>query len=306
MLTKSDREVGTLLGLAIGDAMGAPVEFCRRGKFAPVTEYRAGGKFRLQAGEWTDDTSMALCLAQSLIHQDGFDPIDQLENYLKWLDIGYMSCTGKAFGIGKVVIMSLGRYMKTGDPYTDIKQERFSGNGSLMRLAPVSIYYSNDLDKAVSYAALSSATTHGSPISIDCCRYLAYLQVHLFNGVDKETLFSEEFTQELYLYFEETPLHVELNSIINGIYKSKSIDEISSSGYAVFSLEAALWSFYHTNSFESAILKAVNLGDDADTIGAITGQLAGAYYGTKGIPNNWISDLSMADNIISIANSLIQ
>ena len=181
---KLNRLKGCMLGLAIGDAMGAPVEFMKRGTFEPVTGYRSGGKFRLNAGEWTDDTAMALCLAQSLIDCKGFDPIDQLNKYLEWLDSGYMSCTGKMVGLGKTCWRSLVRYRRTGQPYTDIKHEKFSGNGSLMRLAPICIYYATDLDKAVHYAALSSKTTHGSPIAIDACRYFAYIVVHLLNGAD--------------------------------------------------------------------------------------------------------------------------
>ena len=109
--------------------MGAPVEFCRRGSFVPVTEYRSGGKFRLRAGEWTDDTAMALCLAQSLIDSDGFDPKDQLDKYLRWIDTGYMSCAGKAVGLGKTIMRSLIRYRRKGQTYADIKHEKFSGNG---------------------------------------------------------------------------------------------------------------------------------------------------------------------------------
>ena len=304
MITKENRLKGCMLGLAIGDAMGAPVEFMKRGTFEPVTGYRSGGKFRLNAGEWTDDTAMALCLAQSIIDSNGFDPIDQLDKYLEWIDSGYMSCTGKMVGLGKTCWRSLIRYRRTGQAYTDIKHEKFSGNGSLMRLAPICIYYADDLDKAVHYAALSSKITHGSPIAVDCCRYFAYVILKIMNGAKKDTLFSDSFVSDVYKYFSNEPLHRELNSIIGCEYISKREDEIQSSGYAIHSLEASLWSFYHTNTFEEAILKSVNLGDDADTVGAITGQLVGAFYGVDGIPDELIEGLSKSGEIGMMAEKL--
>lgn len=285
------RKKGCLFGLAIGDAMGAPVEFMRRGSFVEVKNYCRGGKFRLEACEWTDDTAMALCLAQSLIDSQGFDPHDQMEKYLKWMDCGYMSCRGKAIGMGKIVMRSLIRYRRNRQAYTDIKHEKFSGNGSLMRLAPVCAFYADDLDSGVRYASLSSATTHGSAIARDACRYFSYLIIKLFQGAKKEEIFTYQFKKDLERYFEGDPLHKSLDVVIRGCYKNKSEKGIVSSGYVVNSLKAALWSFYHTDTFEKAILTAVNLGDDADTVGAITGQLAGACYGMDGIPKQWIDRL---------------
>lgn len=277
-----DRLNGSLLGLAIGDALGAPVEFMKRGSFPDVVGYQAGGKFRLQSGEWTDDTAMALCLAQSLIRVGGFDPVDQLERYIQWLTNGYMSCTGKAVGVGKTVLRALMNYHRTNNARSLLVHEKFSGNGSLMRLAPIPIYYHSSLDAAVYYAALSSKTTHGSVIAIDACRYLAFVLVHLFCGIDKDGLFSEKFIDEVKRYFHDDPLHPEVENIASGMFIAKTADDIQSSGYAIHSLEAAMWSFYHTDTFEAAILKAVNLGDDADMVGAIAGQIAGAHYGKKG------------------------
>ena len=217
-----------------------------------------------------------------------------------------MSCTGKDVGLGRTVMRSLIRYRRTGQAYTDIKHEKFSGNGSLMRLAPVCIYYADTLDQAVYYAALSSRTTHGSPIAVDSCRYFAYILVHLLGGTDKDIIFSDKFRSDLYTYFSDEPLHSELKTIIVGDFMTMSEEEIQSSGYAIHSLEAALWSFYHTNTFEEAILKSVNLGDDADTVGAITGQLAGAYYGVDGIPDKLVSCLSRLRLIESIQDKLIK
>jgi len=306
---QEDRQKGSLLGLAIGDAMGAPVEFMKRGTFEPVTVYRSGGKFRLKAGEWTDDTAMALCLAKSLLESEGFDPLDQMNKYTTWMYEGYMSCTGKPIGLGKTCQRSLIRYGGSKQAYTNIKHEKFSGNGSLMRLAPICIYYADNINEAVHYAALSSKTTHGSPIAVDSCRYMSYVIFHLFSAKDKQDIFSQKFKDNTYLYFSEDPLHETLEPIINGDFMKKSESEISSSGYAIHSLEAALWSFYHTDTFEAAILKAVNLGDDADTVGAITGQLSGAYYGLYGlygIPMKLLTALGLGCSIKTIADQLVE
>ena len=297
---------GCILGLAIGDAMGAPVEFLPRHSFEPITRYRSGGKFRLNAGEWTDDTAMALCLAQSLVECKGFNPINQLDKYLQWIDTGYMSCTGKMVGLGKTCMRSLIRYRVNGKAYTDVKHEKFSGNGSLMRLAPIAIFYANDLDLAVHYAGLSSATTHGSPIAVDSCRYFAYLIVHLLRGTTKEDLYSDGFREKTYKYFHKNVLHYALIPIVNGVFIDKTEDEIFTSGYVIHSLEASLWCFYHTDSFEEAILKAVNLGNDADTVGAITGQLAGVYYGVDGISKDLLLGLKQLKLIENIIDRLVE
>ena len=204
---QKNRQEGSLLGLAIGDAMGAPVEFKQRGTFEPVTTYRSGGKFRLKAGEWTDDTAMALCLAKSLLESKGFDPIDQLDKYVAWMYEGYMSCTGKSIGLGKTCQRSLIRYGRTKHSCTDLKHEKFSGNGSLMRLAPICIYYADNIDEAVQYAALSSKTTHASPIAVDCCRYMAYVILHLFVAEDKNEIFSQKFREKVHVYLSDDPLH---------------------------------------------------------------------------------------------------
>lgn len=305
MITNVSRLKGCMFGLAIGDAMGAPVEFKKRGTFKPISEYRSGGKFRLNIGEWTDDTAMALCLAQSLIDCQRFNPYDQMEKYLEWMECGYMSCTGKAIGLGTITMRTLIRYKRNRQPYTDICHEKFSGNGSLMRLAPICIFYADDIDDAVHFASLSSATTHGSTIAIDACRYFAYLVTHLLQGAEKEEIFSYQFMKNLRSYFKGSPLHESLDSIIRGCFKNKSKKGIVSSGYVVHSLEAALWSFYHSETFEEAILNAVNLGDDADTVGAITGQIAGAYYSYDTIPDKWVNDLNQFELIESITYKLI-
>ncbi len=165
-----DRITGSLIGLAVGDALGAPVEFEPPGRFPPVTGYRRGGRFNLEAGTWTDDTSLALCLAESLIERRGFDPRDQLERYLSWYRTGRLSATGHCFDIGITTRSALVHFERTGDSESGMTSERSAGNGSLMRVAPVPLAYHRDPDRAIELSGRSSATTHALPVCIDACR----------------------------------------------------------------------------------------------------------------------------------------
>src|SRR4051812_7413413 len=143
MSKTEDRYRGCLLGLACGDAVGTTVEFSPRGSFPPVTDMTGGGPFNLQPGEWTDDTSMALCLDESLAYRNGFDAVDQMNRYCNWRSVGYMSSNGHCFDIGMTVSRALDRYCESGDPYAGDIDAKTAGNGALMRLAPVPMFYAS-------------------------------------------------------------------------------------------------------------------------------------------------------------------
>ena len=165
MDTDLDRYIGCLVGLAIGDALGTTLEFRPKGTFKPITDMVGGGPFGLRPGQWTDDTSMALCLAESLVERHGFDPVDQMRRYVRWWHEGYRSSRpGDCFDIGNTVSAALGRFERTGDPFAGSSDQRTAGNGSLMRLAPVQMCYCNDAREAVVRAAQSSKTTHAAYI----------------------------------------------------------------------------------------------------------------------------------------------
>ncbi len=293
-----DRFRGCLLGLAVGDAVGTTVEFQPRGSFPPLTDMVGGGPFRLKAGYWTDDTSMALCLAVSLLQQGGFDAADQMRRYCDWQDNGYLSSTGVCFDIGNTVRHALRHFRKTGEPFSGSTDPYSAGNGSIMRLAPVPMYYFPDQEQIVHYAAESSRTTHGALECLDACRLLAVILWRALSGFDKDTVLFASIPPEI-----SSP---SIRSIGAGDYRRKTEDEIRSSGYVVHSLEAALWCFWSTDSFEAAILKAANLGDDADTTAAVCGQVAGAYYGETGIPQRWLSRLAQQGFIRGLADRLYQ
>jgi ADP-ribosylglycohydrolase len=300
---------GCLLGLAIGDAVGTTLEFKRPGTFTPINDMVGGGPFGLQPGQWTDDTSMALCLAQSLIEHNEFNPIDQLQRYLRWYEQGHLSSTGRCFDIGNTVRRALMQFNRTGEPYCGSTDPRSAGNGSIMRLAPVPLFFAQSPEEAIAKSAESSRTTHAAATAVDACRYLAALLVGAVNGVSREHLLSSHYSP-IADYWQENPLVDEIDEIAVGSFKHRQPPEIRGTGYVVESLEAALWAFYHSQSFEEGCLLAVNLGDDADTTGAVYGQLAGAFYGAQGIPEAWREQLayrdlieSFADQLFSLANS---
>jgi ADP-ribosyl-[dinitrogen reductase] hydrolase len=292
-----DRFRGCLLGLACGDAVGTTVEFKPRGTFPTVTDMVGGGPFRLKAGEWTDDTSMALCLAASLTECNGFDPRDQMERYCRWRDEGYLSSNGRCFDIGNTVADALRRYQVTGDPFSGSTDPYTAGNGSLMRLAPVPMTYVNNLDRVAHFSAESSRTTHGAREAVDACRLFGVMLALALRGELKTAILDGGSGLEL------APA---VQTIAEGSYARKTRQEIKGSGYVVQSLEAALWCFYHTESYRDAILEAVNLGDDADTTAAICGQIAGAYYGIESIPADWLSKLALRETIERLTERLYE
>lgn len=299
-----DRYQGSLIGLAVGDALGTSLEFSSPGTFAPLKDMVGGGPFRLRPGEWTDDTSMALCLAESLIERQAFDPIDQLQRYCRWYREGHLSSNGRCFDIGITVSEALRRFEQTGEAYCGSEDPYKAGNGSLMRLAPVALAYAADPLLALQLAGDSSRTTHAAQAAVDACRYYAGLIVGALQGVGKEALLSPSYSP-VPGYWEEHPIHPAVGETVRGSYKRLQPPEIKGSGYVVKSLEAALWAFYHSDKFKEGCLLAVNLGDDADTTGAIYGQLAGAYYGLSGIPREWAACLASAELIGGFAEKLL-
>jgi ADP-ribosyl-[dinitrogen reductase] hydrolase len=287
---------GCLLGLAAGDAVGTTVEFLPRGSFPPLTDMRGGGPFHLLAGQWTDDTSMALCLATSLVERNGFDARDQMERYCRWADTGYLSSTGAFFDIGNTTLAALRRFQSTGEPYAGSLDPQAAGNGSLMRLAAIPMFFYPDIEAAAHYGAESSRTTHGASECLDACRLFSRILCRALQGRPKGNVLLDDSAS-----FVGTAKVV---AIAQGAYREKPEAAIRGSGYVVDCLEAALWCFAHTDTFKAAILRAANLGDDADTTAAVCGQVAGAYYGEEGIPANWRERLALREEITRLADQL--
>lgn len=294
--TLEERYRGCLLGLACGDAVGTTVEFRSRDSFTPLTDMIGGGPFGLDPGKWTDDTSMALCLAESLLNKSGFDAKDQMGRYLNWWKWGYLSSTGECFDIGTTVRQALLAYEETGNAFAGSADPMTAGNGSLMRLAPVVLFYYPNDAQVRSFSAESSRTTHAAPEAMECCELLGLFLAKALAGRRKVELVTIDGAQ-----FKEP----NIARISTGSFVAKKRNEIVGSGYAVASLEAALWCFHQTDCFEAAVLAAANLGDDADTTAAIVGQLAGAHYGVNEIPSRWMERLHMRSEIESMAKALL-
>lgn len=292
-----------MLGLAAGDAVGTTLEFKPPGSFSPINDMVGGGPFGLKAGQWTDDTSMALCLAASLIECRGFDARDQMQRYVKWWREGYMSSPGDCFDIGNATSGALRTFERTRNPFAGSTDPGKAGNGSLMRLAPVPMFYFKSPREAIERAGESSRTTHAAQTAVDACRYFAGLLVGALGAVDKETLLSPRYCP-VPGYWSEHPFHPEVLAVAEGSFKQKDPPQIRGTGYVVTSLEAALWAFDRASSFREAILLAVNLGDDADTTGAICGQLAGAFYGSEDLPKKWRSLLSQGERLTEYSQAL--
>jgi ADP-ribosyl-[dinitrogen reductase] hydrolase len=291
-----DRFRGCLLGLAVGDALGTTLEFRPRGTFEKLTDMVGGGSFNLSPGQWTDDTSMALCLASSLLEKKKFDARDQMQRYLRWAREGYLSSTGSCFDIGGTVAAALVHFQETDEPYSGSTDPLAAGNGSIMRLAPVPMFYYPDEKAASYYSAESSRTTHGAVACIEACRLFGAAIFRALAGREREDVLFGDSESSF-----ESP---EIASIARGIYRHKIEGHIRGTGYVVESLEAALWCFLFSETFEEAVLKAANLGDDADTTAAVCGQLAGAFYGRPAIPERWLEKLSMRERIENLAERL--
>ncbi len=296
----TSRSRGSLLGLAAGDALGAAVEFEPRGTFTPVTGMRTGGPHNLEAGQWTDDTSMALCLAESLIERKCFDAEDQINRYVMWWRNGHLSSRGTCFDIGGATSNALRKFLSTGEAFAGSASPASAGNGSIMRLAPVPAFFSPDAGSVIHFSGESSKTTHCAAECIHACRLFGFMLSKALSGEPKEEVLFGRLPGDI---FDSEPTD-RIRSIADGRYRGKTIDEIRGSGYVVESLEAALWCFLHSESFEEAVLKGVNLGDDADTTGAVCGQIAGAFYGESGIPDEWLGKLWNREMIAGFAERL--
>ncbi len=285
---------GSFLGLAIGDSAGAPLEFRERGTFQPLTDFD-GADF------WTDDTSMTLAVALSLIEKRKSDLRHQAELFANWYHGEDDRLGATVHHIGTVTRLAIKRFIETGDPYSGADDEQSAGNGSLMRIAPIPLFFANDLDQAVEAAVASSRITHQEERCLQSCAYLSALIWGAMNGYPKEKLLSPLFPSRE--YWSSIHLHPEVKDVMQGNFDSS---EPASSGYVVDTLKAALWAFRETDSFGAGLLKSVNLGADADTVGAIYGSLAGSYYGEEGIPSHWKANLAKGEFIAEIANKLWQ
>ena len=287
-----------MIGHAVGDALGVPVEFCSREEIAedPVTDMRGFGSYPMPAGAWSDDTSMSLCALDSL-SKGVIDHDEIMDNFVRWASNDEFTPTGEMFDIGRTCLTAIRNFLEVdGRPALEcgLTDERSNGNGSLMRIHPFSLYAfvkGGTLGKSLDIIREGSIMTHAHPRTIYACGIYAMVFWEILKGADKAKVLSEiENAAVLFdgIYPEESD-HFEW--AFHKKLASKSADEISSSGYVVHTLEAALWCLLTTNSYKECVLKAVNLGEDTDTVAAVAGGLAGAMYGYDAIPEEWRNTL---------------
>jgi ADP-ribosyl-[dinitrogen reductase] hydrolase len=292
--TLRDRAIGSVLGLAVGDALGTTLEFSRRDQYPLLTDIVGGGPFELKPGEWTDDTATALAFAESLLSCRGLDEADLMNRLLDWFQTGAFSCTGSCFDIGNTTRDALMRFKETGDPISGSTSVHSAGNGSLMRLSPAAVRNFHDRACLAEIARRQSVVTHGAVEAVDACIAFADVLADAIIGTPKAELLEPRSRN----------VAPAVADIIAGSWRDKSRDEIQSTGYVVHSLEAAIWSVGKSGSFEEAVILAANLADDADTVAAITGQLAGAIWGAASIPDRWLDCLAWHDRIKRAADGL--
>jgi ADP-ribosyl-[dinitrogen reductase] hydrolase len=289
-----DRARGALLGLAVGDALGTTLEFTAKDSYRPLTDMVGGGPFGLKAGESTDDTSMALALADSLLACEAFDETDLMQRFCAWAETGEYSHNGRCFDVGITVRGALARFRSSGNPVAGSTDPQSAGNGSLMRLAPVPVRFAFVPDRLDEIARRQSRTTHGAVEAVEACAAYAGLIATAIRGEGREAVLSPrrgDWPERVAAAMRMEPL-------------SWNREQVRGSGYVIHSLEAALWAVGTATSFSEAVLRAANLGEDADTTAAIAGQLAGALWGASGIPEAWLGKLAWRDRITELADRL--
>jgi ADP-ribosylglycohydrolase len=299
-----DRYQGAMLGLAVGDALGASVQYRAPGSFTPLGDMLGGGPFEMPRGGWTDDTAMALCVAESLVECRKFDPADQITRYRLWQREGHLTSTGQCIGITAVVAQALATAKWSGKPFAGSHDPTRMDKEALSRVAPVVLFFLAEPRSAVEFAAEAARTTDQSPILLDACRYFASLLVGALQGTSRQQLLNPGYAPVEDLW-RRRPLKPAIAAIAAGSYRNKAPPDIQGGGGVVEALEAVLWVLGRTQSFREGALLAANLGFDSDVTGALFGQLGGALYGVAAIPTGWRSAVLKRELIEQLTDQLL-
>ena len=298
--TLRERFQGALVGLAVGDALAAHTQFRKPGSFVAVGDLLGGGPFDLPRGAWTDDTAMALLLADSLLEREGFDAHDQVQRYARWQREGLGSSTGQCIGISASVARALATAQYKRQPFSGSHDPNQLDKDPLSRIAPVVMYFFADAPVAVAKATEAARLTAQAPMVLECVRLLAAM-VHLaLSGRDKPTVLRPP--RELWITPNTRP---EVLAIYDQSYARRAPPEITGGGGILQALEAALWAFHGSETFREGALLAANLGHDSDVVAAAYGQLAGAYHGVSAIPGIWRNSLIKQEVVIDSADRLL-
>ncbi|OMF24859.1 hypothetical protein BK133_22465 [Paenibacillus sp. FSL H8-0548] len=297
-----------IIGFCVGDALGVPVEFQTRQALSakPLTDMIGYGSHSQPAGTWSDDSSLVFCLMESLIEFPNLDLHDLADKFSSWLYKSYWTPHGVTFDVGIATAKAIDRYKElcirpdlAGG--TDVYS---NGNGSLMRILPLAYLLKGEMiEDRVKIISQVSSVTHGHPRSIIACVIYIEVAIHLINGLSLQEAIERmrETVKDVYKDTNHTEM-MKFDRVLNGDISKLTVDEIESSGYVVHTLEASLWCLLTTDSYSDAVLRAINLGEDTDTTGAVAGGLAGLYYGIEAIPEKWINPLARLDDINDICN----
>ena len=302
-----DRRMGMsgFLGFVVGDALGVPFEFKTRVQmeqqpFADMIEY---GTHHMPMGTWSDDTSMTVATMDSIVQNQTIDYNDMMTRFMMWLKRGDYTATDRVFDVGNTVLAALDEY-SIGKPPIQCgrRGEHSNGNGSLMRMFPVAYYiWQNHLEEAEATKLVNevSSLTHAHPISqLGCKIYCDYLG-HIMDGEDKYYAYYL-IQQNDYSQYYPPEAVAAYQRILDGSIITEPKSRISGSGYVVDSLEASIWASFNSNSYQEAVTKAINLGDDTDTVAAITGSIAGTMYGVDNIPKEWLRQIKKVDSLVNL------
>jgi ADP-ribosyl-[dinitrogen reductase] hydrolase len=300
---------GALFGLAVGDALGVPVEFKSREalQLDPVVGMRGYGSWNQPPGTWSDDSSLAFCLAENLTEEYNIHTL--ANSFIKWMEHGYWGAHHELFDIGGATKYALQRIQNGTSPmFSGGMMPHDNGNGSLMRIMPLVFYVKNlPNNKVYEMVKEVSSITHAHFRSVLSCYIYVQLALFVLEGNDIATSY-KKMQETVNAFIEQQQFGKEEVALFDNILKiniaSKAEDDIHSTGYVLHTLEASLWCLLTTTNYADAVLKAVNLGGDTDTTACVTGGLAGLYYGYDGIPNEWVNQIARKDDIMELCTKL--
>jgi len=295
-----DRFQGSMLGLAVGDALAVHTQYRKPGSFAAVGDILGGGPFDLPRGAWSDDTAMALLLAESLVECDGFDANDQVQRYARWQREGYGSATGQCVGITASVARALATAQYRHQPFAGSHDPNQLDREPLSRVAPVVMFFFADPAEAVARAAESARITAQAPMVLDCVRLLAAILHQALAGKEKGAVLRPP--RDLWITPTTRP---EVLAVYEGSYSRLDLADVQAGGHIVQALEAALWAFQRSANFREGALACANLGRDSDVVTAVYGAIAGAHFGVSSIPGIWRNSLMRQEAVIDASDRLL-
>ncbi|MBW4478353.1 MAG: ADP-ribosylglycohydrolase family protein [Tolypothrix brevis GSE-NOS-MK-07-07A] len=307
MLTTT-KTLSGLMGLCIGDAIGVPVEFTSRAEriASPVTSMQGYGTWDMPPGTWSDDSSLTFCLAECLCN--GFS-LDMIANsFWRWYDEAYWTARDEVFDVGNTTFLAIAN-LKQGIPPLEAggKTENSNGNGSLMRILPMAYCHKSlTFAELISRVHQVSCITHAHMRSQIACGIYISITVCLLQGLDPQPAYLQglENIRQIYSTPEYALEIPHFSRVFSGEIDKLPLEEIRSSGYVIDTLEASLWCLLNSSNYAEAVLKAVNLGGDTDTTAAVTGGLAGIYYGVENIPSEWVEQIARKQDIMNLAERL--